>query len=305
MPKLTKTGYEIGSSEAGAIVLFKTAFQSRDEILRKHKLARAGVETVDEIQNKRALRRGTHLEPAVAEWATEDFKAMTDAHVEMEEPEIAFKREDLGIASSVDRLLTLSAPLVLTEPDGSEVVLQNKGICEIKTDFYHDDKPKPEWVIQVLHQMLCTHSPWGVIACMCHRGKMHYYPVTYNQHLIDRMIEAYAEFWQLVESDGEYAPITTNEAGPVDISHYDEGVTTLLKSLCDDYLKASAEARLWAATRDEAKRAIVQAMDGLEVEHGKIENFVIKSEQKLKEKKRMIGTGEFAPSTSFSIKEVG
>lgn len=305
MPKLTKTGYEIGSSEAGAIVLFKTAFQSRDEILRKHKLARAGVETVDEIQNKRALRRGTHLEPAVAEWATEDFKAMTDAHVEMEEPEIAFKREDLGIASSVDRLLTLSAPLVLTEPDGSEVVLQNKGICEIKTDFYHDDKPKPEWVIQVLHQMLCTHSPWGVIACMCHRGKMHYYPVTYNQHLIDRMIEAYAEFWQLVESDGEYAPITTNEAGPVDISHYDEGVTTLLKSLCDDYLKAGAEARLWAATRDEAKRAIVQAMDGLEVEHGKIENFVIKSEQKLKEKKRMIGTGEFAPSTSFSIKEVG
>jgi len=32
MPKLTKTGYEIGSSEAGAIVLGKTAFQNRHDI---------------------------------------------------------------------------------------------------------------------------------------------------------------------------------------------------------------------------------------------------------------------------------
>jgi len=305
MPKLTKTGYEIGSSEAGAIVLFKTAFQFRDEVLENHKLARAGVESVDKPLNKNALRRGTHLEPSVATWAAEDLMEMTGAHVEMQEPKVAFRREDLRIASSVDRIVTLSAPLVLSEPDGTEVVLQNKGICEIKTDFYHDDKPKPEWKIQVLHQMLCTGMRWGLIACMCQRGKMHYYPVTYNQHLIDRMIEAYAEFWHLVDTDGTYPPITTNEAGPVELKTYDEGVTTLLKSMADDYLKAGAEARRWSAVKEESKKAIMQAMDNLEVEHGKIENFVIKAEVKRKEKKRMVGTGEFAPSTSFSIKEVG
>ena len=61
MPKLTRTGYEIGSSEAGAIVLHKTSFQTRHEVLQKHKLARAGVEAIDEVRNQRALRRGTHL----------------------------------------------------------------------------------------------------------------------------------------------------------------------------------------------------------------------------------------------------
>ena len=66
MPKLTKTGYEIGSSEAGAIVLHQTSFQTRHEVLRKHKLARAGVETINEVRNEFALRRGTHLESGVA-----------------------------------------------------------------------------------------------------------------------------------------------------------------------------------------------------------------------------------------------
>ena len=42
MPKLTKIGYEIGSSEAGAIVLHKTSFQTRHEVLHKHKLAGRG-----------------------------------------------------------------------------------------------------------------------------------------------------------------------------------------------------------------------------------------------------------------------
>ena len=143
MPKLTRTGYEIGSSEAGAIVLHKTSFQTRHEVLRRHKLARAGVEAIDEIRNERALRRGTHLEPSVATWANEEIERLSGGRAVMFEPDTAYRKEGLGIASSIDRIIEITEPLTLEKHDGGEVTLMGQGIVEIKTDFYHSDKPKP------------------------------------------------------------------------------------------------------------------------------------------------------------------
>ena len=37
MPKLTKTGYELGSSETPAVVLMKTPFQTNQDVLMKHR----------------------------------------------------------------------------------------------------------------------------------------------------------------------------------------------------------------------------------------------------------------------------
>jgi hypothetical protein len=238
----------------------------------------------------------------------------------MEEPKAAFIREELGIASSVDRIVTLNAPLVLTEPDGSEVVLYGKGICEIKTDFYHKDKPKPEWIIQVLHQMLCVAEiwprktdfdvigskssvDWGVIACMCQRGKMHYYPVTYNQHLFDRMIEAYDEFWELVKTDGEYPPLTENKDDPVNIDDYDPVVTEVFNELCSTYTNASRLASEANKQKEDAKAAILDALDGLEEQHVQVGNFTIKHDETLRERKSFVGTGDFYPSNRLTVKE--
>jgi len=305
MPKLTKTGYEIGSSEAGAIVLHKTTFQNRIEVLRKHKLARAGVEELDEVRNQNALRRGTHLEAGVASWAQERLEEMTGGTVSMFEPDVAYRKEDMGIASSVDRIIRLSDALHLEKADGSVAIHEGEGIMEVKTDFYHHNRPKPEWVMQVMHQMLCTDLRWGIIACMDQGGKLHFYPVEFDPNMANAMILAFAEFWELVKSDGEYPPIA-QDAKPefIDISDLLPETNSDVAQLCGDYLKASAEERMWKKTKQGIRDGIEQCMDALGVEHAKLPGFEITSTEVFKEKKKMLPTGEMAPSSKFAIKEI-
>tara|TARA_R100001510_G_C7609746_1_gene173683 strand:- start:12 stop:938 length:927 start_codon:yes stop_codon:yes gene_type:complete len=304
MPKLTKTGTEIGSSEAGAIVLHKTSFQTRQEVLEKHKLARAGVEAIDEVRNQRALRRGTHLEAGVASWANEEIERLSGGDAIMFEPTEAFRREGLGVASSIDRIIELSEPLTLQKPDGDNVTFHGQGIVEIKTDFYHHDKPKPEWVIQVMHQMFCAEMSWAIIACMDQKGRLHLYPVQWDAKLVNVMVDAYAEFWELVQTDGNYPPIAENDKPEyVDITKVLKESNQDLQKLCADYHKAAGEERQWKKTKDEVKFAITLALDSLGVEYASIPGYQIKAATQTKEKKQSIGTGEFYEALSFTIKE--
>ena len=304
MPKLTKTGTEIGSSEAGAIVLHKTSFQTRQEVLEKHKLARAGVEAIDEVRNQRALRRGTHLEAGVASWANEEIERLSGGDAIMFEPTEAYRREGLGVASSIDRIIELSEPLTLQKPDGDNVTFHGQGIVEIKTDFYHHDKPKPEWVIQVMHQMFCAEMSWAIIACMDQKGRLHLYPVQWDAKLVNVMVDAYAEFWELVQTDGNYPPIAENDKPEyVDITKVLKESNQDLQQLCADYHKAAGEERQWKKTKDEVKFAITLALDSLGVEYASIPGYQIKAATQTKEKKQSIGTGEFYEALSFTIKE--
>tara|TARA_R100000654_G_C2683441_1_gene127612 strand:- start:36 stop:962 length:927 start_codon:yes stop_codon:yes gene_type:complete len=304
MPKLTKTGTEIGSSEAGAIVLHKTSFQTRQEVLEKHKLARAGVEAIDEVRNQRALRRGTHLEAGVASWANEEIERLSGGDAIMFEPTEAYRREGLGVASSIDRIIELSEPLTLQKPDGDNVTFHGQGIVEIKTDFYHHDKPKPEWVIQVMHQMFCAEMSWAIIACMDQKGRLHLYPVQWDAKLVNVMVDAYAEFWELVQTDGNYPPIAENDKPEyVDITKVLKESNQDLQKLCADYHKAAGEERQWKKTKDEVKFAITLALDSLGVEYASIPGYQIKAATQTKEKKQSIGTGEFYEALSFTIKE--
>jgi len=304
MPKLTKTGTEIGSSEAGAIVLHKTSFQTRQQVLEKHKLAHAGVEAIDEVRNQRALRRGTHLEAGVASWANEEIERLSGGDAIMFEPTEAYRREGLGVASSIDRIIELTEPLTLQKPDGDNVTFHGQGIVEIKTDFYHHDKPKPEWVIQVMHQMFCAEMSWAIIACMCQKGRLHLYPVQWDAKLVNVMVDAYAEFWELVQTDGNYPPIAENDKPEyVDITKVLKESNQDLQQLCADYHKAAGEERQWKKTKDEVKFAITLALDSLGVEYASIPGYQIKAATQTKEKKQSIGTGEFYEALSFTIKE--
>lgn len=304
MPKLTKTGFEIGSSEAGAIVLHKTSFQTRQEVLEKHQLAHAGVEAINDVRNQRALRRGTHLEAGVASWANEEIERLSGGDAIMFEPTEAYRREGLGVASSIDRIIELSEPLTLQKPDGDNVTFHGQGIVEIKTDFYHHDKPKPEWVIQVMHQMFCAEMSWAIIACMCQKGRLHLYPVQWDAKLVNVMVDAYAEFWELVQTDGNYPPIAENDKPEyVDITKVLKESNQDLQQLCADYHKAAGEERQWKKTKDEVKFAITLALDSLGVEYASIPGYQIKAATQTKEKKQSIGTGEFYEALSFTIKE--
>ena len=60
---------------------------------------------------------------------------------------------------------------------------------------------------------------------------------------------------------------------------------------------------MWTKAKTELKDAISDVLDALDLTHAVIDNFEITSEYKKKEKKKQVGTGEFAESHSFSIKE--
>ncbi|MGB0718222.1 MAG: YqaJ viral recombinase family protein [Alphaproteobacteria bacterium] len=304
MPKLTMTGWEIGSSEAGAIVLHKTAFTTRSEVLTRHKHARAGVEHIDRPLNLNAIRRGTHLEHGVAAWAQEVLEEKTDAEVYMYEPDSPYQKPEYGIASSIDRIIEVNN-LQMDMPDGSECTFSGMGVMEIKTDFYHTGRPKPEWVIQVQHQLICADLEWGLICCMDQAGKLNFYPVKYEPSIVKTMLEAYEEFWSLVNEDGEYPPI----ANEVKVKYQD--IEKLLPKtnqdvmqLCSDFLKASAEEREWRKAKSELKEALAETLDALGVTHARLPGFEIVSFEEMKQKKQMVDTGELVPSHKFSIKEI-
>ena len=301
MPKLTITAEETGSSDAATIVLHKNKFgKTRQNLLDEVRAIRAGVEVLPTQMNEWALRRGTELEPAVAKLAQQELEKMTGGTVEMWEPRDAFRVKDKKIASSVDRIINLSQPLTL---QGHTFV--GEGLLEIKTDFYHQDKLVPDWAVQVHHQEICTGLDWGVVACFSQKGKLHFYPVPKNQALVDQMLQAYAEFWSMVDSGEDY-PVSVTAPAPelVDITEMLPQTNQDVAQLCSDYLKASAEESAWKKTKAEVKDAIVVALDSLGVERAKLPGFEIKSVTVTKPKKEMVETGETYESLSFSVKEV-
>ena len=306
MPKLTKTGYEIGSSEAPAIVLGKTVFNTNQEVLTNHRDAINKVERIENFRNPKALRRGTHLEHGVAEWAKEELEILNaHSNITMYEPREVFQNIGEKMGASIDRVIEISeVPIQIEDTNGDLVTFMGTGIMEIKTDFYHQGKIKPEWLIQVHHQMICSGLTWGLVACLDQKGGINFYPVDKNDALCTVIVEKISEFWSLIESGGDYPAFSEKDKPElVDIEEKLVNSNHDFEQLCSDYTTASSEARKWSKTKDEVKSAIQDVLDTLRLTHAKFQNFEIISETKLKEKKKMIGTGEMQESYSFSLKE--
>jgi hypothetical protein len=306
MPKLTKTGYEIGSSEAPAIILGKTVFNTNQEVLTNHRDAINKVERIEHFRNPKALRRGTHLEHGVADWAKEELEILNaHSNIYMYEPKEVFQNIPEKMGASIDRIIEISeVPIQIENSQGEMVSFLGTGIMEIKTDFYHQGKIKPEWLIQVHHQMICSGLTWGLVACLDQKGGINFYPIDKNDALCTVIVEKISEFWSLIESGGDYPAFSEKDKPElVDIEEKLVNSNHDFEQLCSDYTTASSEARKWTKTKDEVKSAIQDVLDTLHLTHAKFQNFEIISETKLKEKKKMIGTGEMQESYSFSLKE--
>ena len=307
MPKLTITGKEIGSSEGGPIVMGKDDFNTRDDILKRHKLALAGVETIQEARiNKNALMRGTHLEHGVADWFLEAISEELPGAI-LAEPAHAYRKEEYRIASSIDRILQIPEEMELVvEYNGEQYAFKGTGIVEIKTDFYHTDKPKSSWIIQVHHQMICADLPWAIVVCMNQKGQLKLYPFFRDENLVDVMLGKYAEFWHLVDTDGEYPPLPEEETpGLRELTIDDTSKQNVdIAQLCADYQAASSEARKWSKAKDAAKEALALAMDSLEVDIVNVDGFQVKSIYTQVPKRQMQDVpGEYTERHTFSVKE--
>ena len=310
MPKLTKTGYEIGSSEAGAIVLGKTAFQNRHDILQKHKLAKAGVETIERDSNSWALERGNHLEPAIAGMVEARINRMCGEYpCQMWEPTEPFQKP--RAAASIDRIIKLMVPLTLKNIHGEEITMSGTGICEIKSDRYHHGRPKLEWTFQVLHQMYCADIYWGIIGCFDQDFKLHLYPVERSANLLGIMKEAYAEFWHLVDTDGEYPP----DRDPDDVLAVcwpDEWDTNAdIPGMAKEYVDKTEELAIAREKmreinkeRDKIKERLVDKMYSEQITVVDADGYRIHAEYVRKPKRKMIDTDEETETLKFSVKEL-
>jgi len=309
MPKLTNDEVEIGSSSGPVIVLHKNQYgDTRQKKLARTKAIIRGSELPPDTINLEAKIRGNCMEGGVADFALALLLRMVpgSTSIEMWEPKEALRHPQHRIASSIDRIIEikgLGGELALRWLD-KEYNLSGTGICEIKTDAYHDGRPKPEWVIQVQHQMICAELDWAIIACFDQHFKMHFYPVLRDQALIDVMLKAYAEFWHLVDTDGDYPPIEGAEPDKlVDISEMLPKTNHDLQAMCTDYLRAAAEATQWEKTRKQLREGIIFVLDSMQVEHAKMPGFVIKSKTVTKPRRKSVETGETYESVSFSVKE--
>jgi hypothetical protein len=311
MPKLTKTGWELGSSETAPVVLGVDDYGNTNQsVLEEHKRARAGVETLDTKRfSKQALMRGTHLEHGVAAWFLESIKEDIP-NLKLWEPKEAFYDKEHGLGSSVDRILEIPVghELVIGSDGEEPTIFIGKGIVEIKTDFYHKDVCKPMWMIQVHQQMITTGLPWALVVCMNQKGQLKLYPFHRDDLLVQTIKDKAKEFWQLVEDDGDYPPLPAEAEAEglkvVELSK-DDRKNFDLDSLCSAYQAASSEARQATKIKDGLKDQIIMHMDSIDADVIKTETFTVKCVTTKKPKKQMVPVqGEFVETTSFNIKEV-
>ena len=250
------------------------------------------------------------MEPAIAGMVESRINRMCEKPCEMWEPTEPFKKP--RAAASIDRIVKLTDPITLVNGDGEEVTMSGTGVCEIKSDRYHHGKPKPEWVFQVVHQMYCADISWGMIGCFDQDFKLHLYPVERSANLIGIMLEAYDEFWNLVDTDGEYPPDPDPDADVVAVSYPDGWETNAdISGAAQGYVEANAEVALARAKlrelekeRDEYKDALVDVMYLSNITHVDADGYRIHSEYISKPKKKMVETEDYTETLKFSVKEL-
>ena len=280
-------------------MLGKTAYTTNQKVLDNHRATIAGVEKLNEYRPSQAQDRGNFLEEGIAKWACKQL------HASFEMPEFAFREPDLKIGASVDAIISSELGINISDPiTQEEYTFNGDGILEIKTDFYHMDKVRDEWVIQVHHQMICSGFKWGIVAVLNQKGHLKIYPVQRNEELIDKIIYKVNEFWSLVESGEDYPPYKEPTVESVNLVEVLKDSNQDLDELCGDYLACMAEARKKTKEAQDIKDGIIIQLESIQVEQGYTNNYVLKSKHITRKKRKQIETNEEVPGHIFSIKEI-
>jgi len=319
--KHTILGQDLSSSEISDIVLGETAFSSCHKVYDAHLMAVKNVEVMSERRMTNAMIRGLFLERSVADWfyylLCEEIKD-TPIVIEMLDPQDASRPQDYnpdlakyGLGASVDRILVCSGDVTLSVAGFTFHLKKGKNILEIKTDYYHTGKCKPEWQIQVQHQMICTGTQCGIIVCKDQTGKLNIYQCTINEKMCKLIMDKAEDFWKRIDEEDPYPPIIKQEHQGLRSKTLDE---TILKKtnqdvvqLTEDYLVASVEERKWKKTKDKLKEDLSDVLDSLDLDvltvpgQYQIKSHYSEVEKYTIEKKP---TGVMREQHSFTVKEI-
>ena len=294
---------ELSGSKAPAVVLGVDSFgNTNQDVLDEYRIADQGVEVIEKkVLNKNALLRGTYLQYAVLPWWLETLKE-DGIECTAEEPEEAHRLKEERLAATLDYILTVPEGFDLVCGD---VTVQGKGVLEVKTDFYHNDKCKPDWMIQVHLQMMCSNLPWGIVLVMTQKGKLVTYAFHRDDLLCQQILDKAREFWRFFDDGRDYPPQPV-KSEPVAVTYAGKTGDNLdLEVVTTDYMKAKAEAKHWNKIAKDNQDILEMHMDSIDAQILNVGSYQIKSVTTQKPKRTMVEVpGEFIDSPSFSVKEV-
>ena len=135
---------------------------------------------------------------------------------------------------------------------------------------------------------------------MCQKGRLHLYPVQWDELMANIMVDCYAEFWTLVKEDGEYPPIAEDDKPEYqDISKHLEKSNKDLALLCGDYLKWAAAERAAKTEKDKLKEDITFVLIALMLSTPRYPAFKSKLHHKPKKRKHRSALVSFMTQCLF------
>lgn len=281
MAKFSRTGYESGASDLGAIVPVAGEYlqpfgNSPNDILTRH---RAALEGVDLFPASRIMEAGNRFEDAIRTWFEDEY------NVQVIVPTEGYPAPNCNLVASLDGRIRLPDDQVFAIEDhaGRTWELTGDGVIDFKSPTYAPDDPEaPHYMLQLQGQMLCTGATWGILAQL-DRARCNWTISVWLAHegVWAAIADAVNVFWGHMENDTDYPPVDASEAsrlvkgnpkaapydlsdGPVDDCPITEEQWHQLLELTDTLNKAQADGKNAKKIQDDSKKAIMDIMGGVE-----------------------------------------
>ena len=248
MSKFSVTGQESGASDLGAITPVNGEYllpfgNSPNDVLKRHRAAQDGV---DLFPSNRIMEAGNRFEGVIREWFEDDFDC------KVMHPKIGYRNEHCNLVASLDGMIETG--ISITDYQGTHHNLSGRGVVDFKHPIRPPDDPEGlSYVFQVQGQMDCAEANWGILAYLP-RTTSEWIIVVVPRHqpTIKAIHDAVNVFWDHMENDTDYLPVTNKEANshyksnhfaPIDLT---DGPTEEIKSEARNHLIEAADTFLSA-----------------------------------------------------------
>jgi hypothetical protein len=211
MAKFSKTGYESGASDLGAIVPVNGEFllpfgNTPNDILQRH---RAALDGTDLFPSSRIMEAGNRFEDAIRGWFEDDFHCKVDKAID------GFRSDDCNLVASLDGIIMDG--ITITDHAGLTHTLEGMGVIDFKCPTYKPDDPEAvTYHLQLQGQMHCAKANWAILAQL-DRVRCEWTISVFLRHqgMVTAICLAVDDFWQHMKDDTDYPPMTTTEANKI------------------------------------------------------------------------------------------
>jgi hypothetical protein len=205
--KFSKTGYESGASDLGAIVEVEGKFLmpfglTPNDIIDRHKNALAGIEQ----RSTRVMEGGNRYEQTNREWFEDDFQVKVDC------PKQGYRNKTCNLVASLDG--EINEEFKIIDYNSIEHFLKPKTVIDFK--FPRTAPKNPEdmsYLLQVQGQMDSADADNAIVAYLS-RDKLEWTIVVTQRHepTIKAIHQAVDTFWQHMKNGTMYECVTSSEA---------------------------------------------------------------------------------------------